>query len=353
MRDFRRSKFAILMAVGLFVGLNAERGNAQSYATEWIDGKAIRLEGVPSMALGINDAGVVVGYSSLGPTGTQSATEWNGGSTIDLGIGYADAINNLGQVVGSTVVNGDLTAVEWSGGSVINLGRLPDSLYAYAASINNLGQVVGFSESDTYVYSAVEWSGGQIIKLAGLPGSTQTAAMAINDAGQIVGYSVVGGVYYATEWSGGSIINLGVLLGTESTEALGINNAGDAVGDAFSLDGASSYAAEWSGGLATDLGSPPDAAHSVAYGINDEGLIVGDSEFGSTDRAVEWEDGSPIILGQDGLISVAQAINDNGVVVGGETPEPSTWAMMLVGFAGLGFAGYRSTRRQAAAAFRA
>jgi hypothetical protein len=26
-------------------------------------------------------------------------------------------------------------------------------------------------------------------------------------------------------------------------------------------------------------------------------------------------------------------------------PEPSTWAMMLLGFAGLGFAGYRSSRR--------
>jgi PEP-CTERM motif len=28
-------------------------------------------------------------------------------------------------------------------------------------------------------------------------------------------------------------------------------------------------------------------------------------------------------------------------------PEPSTWAMMLIGFAGLGFAGYRSTQRRA------
>jgi hypothetical protein len=25
-------------------------------------------------------------------------------------------------------------------------------------------------------------------------------------------------------------------------------------------------------------------------------------------------------------------------------PEPSTWAMMLLGFAGLGFAGYRTSR---------
>ena len=33
-------------------------------------------------------------------------------------------------------------------------------------------------------------------------------------------------------------------------------------------------------------------------------------------------------------------------VVGGAVPEPSTWAMMLVGFAGLGFAGHRSARKR-------
>jgi PEP-CTERM motif len=33
------------------------------------------------------------------------------------------------------------------------------------------------------------------------------------------------------------------------------------------------------------------------------------------------------------------------LAIGGAVPEPSTWAMMLVGFAGLGFAGHRSTRR--------
>jgi hypothetical protein len=35
------------------------------------------------------------------------------------------------------------------------------------------------------------------------------------------------------------------------------------------------------------------------------------------------------------------------------TPEPSTWAMMLIGFAGLGVAGYRSTRKSAAVCLRA
>ena len=31
-------------------------------------------------------------------------------------------------------------------------------------------------------------------------------------------------------------------------------------------------------------------------------------------------------------------------------PEPSTWAMMLLGFAGLGLAGYRTARKGAALA---
>jgi hypothetical protein len=35
---------------------------------------------------------------------------------------------------------------------------------------------------------------------------------------------------------------------------------------------------------------------------------------------------------------------------GAAAPEPSTWAMMLLGFAGLGFAGYRSSLRLAASA---
>jgi PEP-CTERM motif len=37
-------------------------------------------------------------------------------------------------------------------------------------------------------------------------------------------------------------------------------------------------------------------------------------------------------------------------LAGAVVPEPSTWAMMLLGFAGLGFAGYRASRRTGAAA---
>ncbi len=45
-----------------------------------------------------------------------------------------------------------------------------------------------------------------------------------------------------------------------------------------------------------------------------------------------------------GLITGSAVINP---VISGTVPEPSTWAMMLLGFAGLGCAGYRQRRKLA------
>jgi hypothetical protein len=41
---------------------------------------------------------------------------------------------------------------------------------------------------------------------------------------------------------------------------------------------------------------------------------------------------------------------DNLSFAGTTIPESSTWAMMLLGFAGLGFAGYRTSRKTASIA---
>jgi hypothetical protein len=41
--------------------------------------------------------------------------------------------------------------------------------------------------------------------------------------------------------------------------------------------------------------------------------------------------------------------HQGGWTVTASVPEPSTWAMMVLGFAGLGFAGYRRARGRAAA----
>jgi hypothetical protein len=51
-------------------------------------------------------------------------------------------------------------------------------------------------------------------------------------------------------------------------------------------------------------------------------------------------------ISSGGLSGSANDTIDLSAVV----PEMSTWAMMLLGFAGLGYAGYRTSRRAAAAA---
>lgn len=39
------------------------------------------------------------------------------------------------------------------------------------------------------------------------------------------------------------------------------------------------------------------------------------------------------------------AIIIRGPMVHGSRPEPTTWAMMVLGFGGIGFAGYRASRK--------
>jgi hypothetical protein len=62
------------------------------------------------------------------------------------------------------------------------------------------------------------------------------------------------------------------------------------------------------------------------------------------------EDGSTysdgILIRNAGNGSVLVFASDPAVLI----PEPSTWAMMLLGFAGLGYFGYRSQKRRAAIA---
>ena len=160
-----------------------------------------------------------------------------------------------------------------------------------------------------------------------------------------MGNSTIDGREVATEWSGGigdSIINLGGAPGFTNSAARSINDAGQAVGDSSTAN--SDYAVEWSGGSVINLGSLPGEAASDAVSVNDTGQAVGQSGR----SAAEWSDGGVIDLSQIGF---AYGINDAGEAVGetaGFPPpavsEPSTWAMMLAGFASLAFAGYRRAK---------
>jgi hypothetical protein len=79
---------------------------------------------------------------------------------------------------------------------------------------------------------------------------------------------------------------------------------------------------------------------SAEYGgsaISVSGLTVGGYEG----------NGSVAFLGSYSSISFTTQLPEDwyGFTVGSAVPEPSTWAMMLLGFAGLGFAGYGRTKK--------
>jgi probable HAF family extracellular repeat protein len=222
------------------------------------------------------------------------------------------------------------------GYTMSDLGVLPGTVGGAPVAVNGVGQAVGFSD----VYStgldrdATEWSNGSVTNLGGLPGSTNSVATAINDAGQSVGYSQVGGATYAVEWNNGVITNLGGLPGSVGSSADGINDVGQVVGGSQIGVGGPSSVALWSGGAIIDLGGP-GSLNNAATGIDDAGQVVGFAEISGELVPLSWSP-SPT----NDLIFPSPITPSPSAV-----PEPSTWAMMLLGVAGLAFAGYRGTRK--------
>ena len=105
--------------------------------------------------------------------------------------------------------------------------------------------------------------------------------------------------------------------GSEVTEAYGINGSG-AVTGYYTAAGGEGLGFVYSGGAYTTLKYPGASGSSVTLGreINDSGAVAKPK-------------------------SAAVSMTPVAVVA---APETSTWAMLLAGFAGLGFAGYRRTR---------
>ncbi len=367
----KASKFAILVAVCL-LGIGGMRSaHAQAYILTHLG----PLSGMTqSNAFGINNLGQVVGMSYSQCCTAATATQWNGGISTELtsnGYSVAYAINNSGEVAG---VNAGAATV-WNGGIPTALagGGGPYGSVAYA--INDAGQVAGRSSNSQTADVATLWSGSSTTYLAPASGMTASFGYGINNSGEVVGWSgdSIGSCcadnLQATLWSNGTVTDLGPGV------AQAINNSGTVVGIT------DSGATEWEGSSVIDLEPliPGSNQSNGAFAINDEGQVVGQSnsedQYGS--HATIWNDGVITDLntvlsssGRGWLLQYATGINDIGQIVGVGTvaggpiygsaflltpcptcqvvdtlpssvQEPSTWAMMLLGLAGLGYAGYR------------
>jgi hypothetical protein len=288
-----------------------------------------------TQALGINGSGKIAGYGN--------ATTFNGftltlpSSFARLNVPGADGgtqvtgIDAAGDTVGFSITGGVTNGFANTGGQGGTFTTVDDPGFAFT-------QLLGISSNGAT--AAGYWThdaAGATGQLAGfvtggpgftsptffginslLPANTNSQATGVNDAGEVVGFYQEGPntspVFTGFVDKAGSVTPL-EFPGATSTQALGVNDLGEIVGDY--VTGGVMHGFLDNAGTFTTL-DPTGSTATTINGINDSGTVVG------------------------------FYVNANASTIGTEgtmVPEPSTWAMMLAGFAGLGFLGYRKVRQ--------
>jgi hypothetical protein len=154
----------------------------------------------------------------------------------------------------------------------------------------------------------------------------------------------------------------GTLLGPRDmvfgTAILGANYAADGGGASHTYSATSTFDFGYGGDLLLGLIGSQESGfagglgfQSLEFTIDANGVEILDTTFRSLSIAESFFHDNIIDLGSSaepidltfGYTLVADGTGGFGFdfAVGGAVPEPSTWAMMLLGFAGLGYTGYR------------
>jgi hypothetical protein len=279
--------------------------------------------------LGINNSGTIAGFDN-GVT--------NAGFTLTLPANFTvvnfptatstqvTGINGAGDLSGFYVdTHGNTHGFTRIGGSFATVDNPASTVFNQALGINNSDETVGYyapTQAGSPNDIAYSQTGGVFTNInALLPANFNSQAVGINSTATpwIVGfYQPDAGLTTSLGFvdEGGTIITLDPFSST-FTQALGVNDLGEIVG--FYVDGSGVQHGYIDNNGAFTSFDPPFSASTTINGINDKGDIVGFYTNPTTDTV-------------DGF-------------VGTPVPEPSTWSMLLAGFAGLGFLGYRKVRQ--------
>jgi probable HAF family extracellular repeat protein len=343
--------------------------------------------------------GAVAAFAMIGIVSSAYSEDY---TITDLGTlggtsSFTAGINSLGEVTGSSFdSNNNQYAFLYDGTTMRNLGTL-SAPPSFGTGINARGEVTGAAINSAGLQHAFLYNGKTMLDLGVLPGPYQqignSIGEAINTSGEVAGTSAASsGTPHAFLYNGKTMLDLGTFGGTNSV-GLGINDSGEVTGAALTTGNATYYAFLYNEKTMLNLGTL-GGAYSVGEAINDEGEVVGDTNIAGKGTAFLYENGvmfnlNSLISPTDPLygdvwLNEATGINDRGQIVADgwytdgqsgaflltpcpgcqisatlslaatlstSAPEPSTWALMLLGFAGLGFAGYRRARAAQATVF--
>ena len=279
--------------------------------------------------LGINSSGTIAGFDNGVTNQGFTLTLPSSFTTVNFpgaASSMVTGINAAGDVSGIYVdVAGANHGFTDIGGTFTTVDNPASTVFNQALGINNSDETVGYYAPTVAGFPgdiAYSQTGGAFTDInALLPANFNSQAVGINSAATpwIVGFyqptaDLSTSLGFVDE--GGTITTIDP-FGSTFTQALGVNDLGEIVG--FYTDATGNQHGYIDNGGVFASFDPPGSVSTTINGLNDKGDIVGFYTSASADAVIGF--------------------------VGTPVPEPSTWAMMLLGFAGFGFLGYRSKVR--------
>jgi probable HAF family extracellular repeat protein len=212
------------------------------------------LGGPDAVMTTLNARGQITGQSYTNATANDATGMptldpflWENGHMQDLGtlggtVGFANWMNDRGEVVGQSNLTGDQTTHPflWNGKGMIDLGTLGGD-NGNATWVSNSGAVAGIADlPGSTTHHAFLWKNGVKTDLGVLPGCQTSGGSAVNDRDQVVGGSRCPGSINAFLWDHGQMKDLNSLVAPSDLHlqfAEYIDNQGDIVGTGFLPNG--------------------------------------------------------------------------------------------------------------------